>query len=216
MISPFLIVQGPSGSGAHGRFYSLSQHYSQIHLFITVLQQMVRTNHMTALLSPIVGGYVRSQMENRLASMSLKSPSLKSNMPSSPSVRTFNTRATNRQSLAFDSSSSFLSPDAANTVGNPSDAAATLAQQRAKLKAANNAAHRISAPALASAMERSNWAGVSLGQVAERDNFPTQDISLEPRSSRPQSTDFSGLSGSPAFRSPRWWYRPRRTFPHYR
>ncbi|KAH9013433.1 hypothetical protein EDB85DRAFT_2033317 [Lactarius pseudohatsudake] len=52
-------------------------------------------------------------------------------------------------------------PDAANTVGN--DAAATLAQQRAKLKAASNAAHRISAPALASSGERGTWAGV-LGQ----------------------------------------------------
>ena len=43
----------------------------------------------------------------------------------------------------------------------------------------------------------------SLGQVAERDNSTTHDISVEPRSSRPQSTDFSGLSGSPAFHSPR-------------
>ena len=148
---------------------------------------------------------MQSQMEAKLASMNLKSPGLKSNMPSSPSARTFNTSATNRQSLAFDSSSSFLSPDAANIVGNPGDAAATLAQQRAKLKAANNAAHRISAPALAtSAAERGTWAGVaSLGQVAERDNSPTQDILVEPRSSRPQSTDFSGLSGSPAFRPSR-------------
>ncbi|KAH8984727.1 hypothetical protein EDB92DRAFT_1950555 [Lactarius akahatsu] len=69
-------------------------------------------------------------------------------MPGFPSARTFNTSATNRQSLAFDTSSSFLSPDTANTVGNPSDAAATLAQQRAKLKAAGNAAHH-SAPVLA-------------------------------------------------------------------
>jgi hypothetical protein len=43
----------------------------------------------------------------------------------------------------------------------------------------------------------------SLGQVAERDNSSTQDISIEPKSSRPQSTDFSGLSGHPAFRAPR-------------
>ncbi|KAH9025312.1 hypothetical protein EDB85DRAFT_1984112 [Lactarius pseudohatsudake] len=77
-------------------------------------------------------------------------------MLGSPCARTFNT-ATNRQSLAFDSSSS---PDAANTVGNPSDAAATLAQQRAELNAAGNAAHRISAPALASSGERGTWAGV--------------------------------------------------------
>ncbi|KAH8994163.1 hypothetical protein EDB86DRAFT_2829979 [Lactarius hatsudake] len=65
------------------------------------------------------------------------------------------------------------------TVGNPSDAAATLAQQRAKLNAAGNAAHRISATALASSGERGTWAGV-LGQVAERDNSPTQEISIEP------------------------------------
>ncbi|KAI9436694.1 hypothetical protein H4582DRAFT_2156748 [Lactarius indigo] len=146
--------------------------------------------------------FITSQMEAKLASMNLKSPGLKSTMPGSPSARTFNTSATNRQSLAFDSSSSFLSPDTANTVGNPSDAAATLAQQRAKLKAASNVAHRISAPALASSGERGTWAGV-LGQVAERDNSPTQEISVEPRSSRPQSTDFSGLSAGSAFRSPR-------------
>ncbi|KAH8994159.1 hypothetical protein EDB86DRAFT_3234882 [Lactarius hatsudake] len=141
--------------------YSLLQHSTQVQIrfFITVLQQMARADPMTALLSPA------------------------STMLGSPSARTFNTSATNRQSLAFDSSSSFLSPDAANTVGNPSDAAATLAQQRAKLKAAGNAVHRISAPALASSGERGTWAGV-LGQVAERDNSPTQEISMEPRSSR--------------------------------
>ncbi|KAI9436689.1 hypothetical protein H4582DRAFT_404322 [Lactarius indigo] len=184
--------------------YSLLQHSTQVQIrfFITVLQQMARADPMTALLSPAVGGSMQSQMEAKLASMNLKSPGLKSTMPGSPSARTFNTSATNRQSLAFDSSSSFLSPDTANTVGNPSDAAATLAQQRAKLKAAGNAAHRISAPALASSGERGTWAGV-LGQVAERDNSPTQEISVEPRSSRPQSTDFSGLSAGSAFRSPR-------------
>ncbi|KAH9059940.1 hypothetical protein EDB87DRAFT_679833 [Lactarius vividus] len=184
--------------------YSLLQHSTQVQIrfFITVLQQMARADPMTALLSPAVGGSMQSQMEAKLASMNLKSPGLKSTMPGSPSARTFNTSATNRQSLAFDSSSSFLSPDTANTVGNSSDAAATLAQQRAKLKAAGNAAHRISAPALASSGERGTWAGV-LGQVAERDNSPTQEISVEPRSSRPQSTDFSGLSAGSAFRSPR-------------
>ena len=160
---------------------------------------------MTALLSPAVGGSMQCQMEAKLASMNLKSPGLKSNMPSSPSARTFNTNATNRQSLALDSTSSSLSPDSANSVGNPSDAAATLAQQRAKLKAASSTAHRISAPALAlSAGERGTWAGVSsLGQVAERDNSPTLGMTFETRSSRPQSTNFSALSSSLAFRSPR-------------
>ena len=140
--------------------YSLLQHSTQVQIrfFITVLHQMVRADPITALLSPSVEGSMQSQMEAKHASMNLKSPRLKSNMPSSPSTRTFNTSATNRQSPAFDSSSSFLSPDSANYVGNPSDAAATLAQQRAKLKAASNAAHRISAPAPASsAGERGTW-----------------------------------------------------------
>jgi hypothetical protein len=161
---------------------------------------------MTALLSPAVGGSMQSQMEAKLASMNLKSPGLKSNMPSSPSTRNFsNTANPNRQSLAFDSTpSSFLSPDTSNALGNPSDAAATLAQQRAKLKA-SNAAHRISAPAFPSSTgERGPWAGASpLGQVAERDGSPTQEITVEPKSSRPQSTDFSGIAASAPFRSPR-------------
>ena len=67
---------------------------------------------------------MQSQMEAKLSGMNVKSPGLKSNMPSSPSARTFNISATDRQSLTFDSSSSFLSPDAANTVRNPSDGAA--------------------------------------------------------------------------------------------
>ena len=72
-----------------------------------------------------------------------------------PPLPPFNTSTTNHQSLAFDSSSFFLSPESGNSVGSPSDFAATLAQQRAKLKATSNAADRISAPALfSSAGER--------------------------------------------------------------
>ena len=188
--------------------YSLLQNSTQVQIrfFITVLQQMARADPMTALLSPAIGGSMQSQMEAKLASMSLKSPGLKSNMPSSPSTRNFSgTSNPNRQSLAFDSApSSFLSPDTSNALGNPSDAAATLAQQRAKLKA-SNAAHRISAPAFATSTgERGPWAGASpLGQVAERDGSPTQEITIEPKSSRPQSTDFSGIAAGAAFRSPR-------------
>jgi hypothetical protein len=52
---------------------------------------------MTALLLPAVGGSMPSQMEAKFASVNLKSPGLKSNMPSSPSARTFNISATNRQ-----------------------------------------------------------------------------------------------------------------------
>ncbi|KAH9059924.1 hypothetical protein EDB87DRAFT_678987 [Lactarius vividus] len=57
--------------------------------------------------------------------------------------------ATGRQSLVFDSTPSFLSPDTANTIGNSSHAAAMLAQRRAKLKAAGDTTRRISAPVLA-------------------------------------------------------------------
>lgn len=186
--------------------YSLLQHSTQVQIrfFITVLQQMARSDPMTALLSPAMGGSMQSQMEAKLASMNLKSPALKSNMPSSPSARSFSQgAAANRQSLAFDTSgsnSNFLSPESASVAGS-SEAAQTLAQQRAKLKA-SNAAHRISAPALAgSADSRGVWGG-SLGQVAERSSSPSQEITIENKS-RPQSTDFQGLAASAAFRSPR-------------
>ena len=135
--------------------FSLLQHSTQvkIHFFITA-------THGQGLpydCSSEAGRRGQSQMETELASMYLKSPGLKSNMPSSPSASSFNTSTTTRHSLSFDSSSS-LSPNSANSVGNPSDAAATLAQQRAKLKAASNAAHRISAPAPASSTgERGTW-----------------------------------------------------------
>src|SRR6266404_8048755 len=155
-------------------------------LYSLFLQQMAWAEPMTALLSPAVGSSVQSQMKAKLASMSLKSPGLSANMSSSPSARSFNTSATNRQSLVFDSSSTFLSRDAANSLGNSSDAAATLAQQRAKLKAASNAAHRISAPALASSGDRGTWAG-SLGQVAEHDNSPYRNCPLSPCCSVPRA-----------------------------
>ncbi|KAH8994167.1 hypothetical protein EDB86DRAFT_3169593 [Lactarius hatsudake] len=74
-------------------------------------------------------GSMQSQMEEaQLASTNLKSPRLKSTIPDSLSAGTFNTSATNRQSFAFDTSSSFLSPHIADTVDYSSDAAATLAQ----------------------------------------------------------------------------------------
>ena len=68
-----------------------------------------------------------------------------------------------------------------STICGSSHAATMLAQQRAKLKA-SNAAHRISAPAFASSTsEHGPWAGASpLGQVAERDSSPMQEITIEP------------------------------------
>ncbi|KZT28766.1 hypothetical protein NEOLEDRAFT_1058103 [Neolentinus lepideus HHB14362 ss-1] len=186
--------------------YSLLQHSTQVQIrfFITVLQQMARADPMTALLSPAVGSSMQAQMEAKLASMSLKSPGLKSPMPASPSARNF---SANRQSLALDSSSNFLSPESANLVSpNPGDPASTLAQQRAKLNSARNAAHRISAPPLASGGDgRAIWGSNTnpLGQVDERPSSPAQEILIPTpgTSSRPKSTDFSGLAK--AFQSPR-------------
>jgi hypothetical protein len=147
--------------------YSLLQHSTQVQIrfFITVLQQMARSDPMTALLSPAVGGSMQNQMEAKLASLSLKSPAF----ASSPTARNFSMGATRTPS-----GDNFLSPDAANLA--PGDAATTLAQQRAKLKA-SNAAHRISAPALASsgADGRTTWGSGApqLSQVAER---PTPQV----------------------------------------
>jgi hypothetical protein len=150
-----------------------------------------------SLLGSTFGNSVRIQMEAKLASV-ISSHSDSGPTPRSPSAL-FHTNATNRQSHAFDSSSSFLSPDAANTVGNVSDAAATLAQWRVKLKDANNPTHRISALTLTTSVaERGIWAGVgSFSQLTIR------YILINTRSFRPQSIDFSGLSGGPAFRSSR-------------
>ncbi|KIY46710.1 hypothetical protein FISHEDRAFT_10151, partial [Fistulina hepatica ATCC 64428] len=176
--------------------YSLLQHSTQVQIrfFITVLQQMARSDPMTALLSPAMGS-MQSQMEAKLAT--LKSPGLKSGLPASPTARNFSGPLPgNRQSMIIESSSNsnFLSPDSA---------AETLVQQRAKLKA-SNAAHRISAPVLSTgapttwasataASLNSNGSG-SLGQVNEQQQQQAQD---SVPSARPKSTEFSGsLNGT--------------------
>ncbi|KAG6919615.1 hypothetical protein DXG01_003479 [Tephrocybe rancida] len=169
--------------------YSLLQHSTQVQIrfFITVLTQMSKSDPMTALLSPQIGGSMQSQMEAKLAT--IKSPGLKSGLPSSPTVRNF--MPGNRSSLALDNTSNFLSPDsAANPSG--SDAAATLAQQRAKLKASNNAAHRISAPVLTTGNidGRPTWStGSTLGQVSEQ-TAAAQEALVN--AARPKSTEFTG------------------------
>ncbi|KAH6912890.1 hypothetical protein BKA70DRAFT_778828 [Coprinopsis sp. MPI-PUGE-AT-0042] len=172
--------------------YSLLQHSTQVQIrfFITVLQQMARSDPMTALLSPAMGS-MQSQMEAKLASLSLKSPGLKSGLPASPTTRNFNP---NRQSLALDNNSNYLSPDSANIAAS-NDAAATLAQQRAKLKA-SNASHRISAPVLASPGNdgRASWGPSQLSQVSEQ-QAPAQEIVIN--QSRPKSSDFTGTIASP-------------------
>jgi len=169
--------------------YSLLQHSTQVQIrfFITVLQQMARSDPMTALLSPAMGGSMQNQMEAKLASM--KSPALKPGLPTSPTTRNF---SANRASLALDNSSNFLSPESAANPG--SDAAATLAQQRAKLKA-SNAAHRISAPVLTTGtLPAWTTGGSQLSQVSEQ-SAPAQEIVIN--ASRPKSTEFSGNLGSP-------------------
>ncbi|KAJ7904814.1 hypothetical protein B0H13DRAFT_2024702 [Mycena leptocephala] len=172
--------------------YSLLQHSTQVQIrfFITVLQQMARSDPMTALLSPAVGGSMQSQMEAKLAS--LKSPGLKSGLPASPTARNFTqpgAPAGNRQSL-IDTPNSYLSPEAA--MGQSPDAASTLAQQRAKLKAAN-AAHRISAPIMPSTGDRNTWGAGGLGQVAEANRAPSPGAG-EDKSARPKSTEFIGAT----------------------
>ncbi|KAF5340636.1 hypothetical protein D9611_007488 [Ephemerocybe angulata] len=175
--------------------YSLLQHSTQVQIrfFITVLQQMARSDPMTALLSPAMGGSMQSQMEAKLAT--LKSPGLKSGLPASPTGRNFS--AGNRQSLILDNNSNFLSPDsAALPTPTSNDAAATLAQQRAKLKA-SNASHRISAPVLNSsnADSRASWGPSHLSQVSEQQQAPAQEVTIP--ASRPKSSDFSGTIASP-------------------
>ncbi|KAJ7083003.1 hypothetical protein C8R44DRAFT_652456 [Mycena epipterygia] len=168
--------------------YSLLQHSTQVQIrfFITVLQQMARSDPMTALLSPAVGGSMQSQMEAKLAG--LKSPGLKSGLPASPTARNFNqsTPANNRQSL-IETPNNYLSPESA-VMGQ--DAATTLAQQRAKLKAAN-AAHRISAPIMPSTGDRNTWGAGGLGQVAEANRAPSPTVG-EDKGARPKSTEFTG------------------------
>ncbi|KZT11785.1 uncharacterized protein LAESUDRAFT_669881 [Laetiporus sulphureus 93-53] len=184
--------------------YSLLQHSTQVQIrfFITVLQQMARSDPMTALLSPAVGSSMQSQMEAKLASMNLKSPGVKSGFPASPTARNF---SGSRASMGESNSNGFLSPDAANvSSGGGHDPAATLAQQRAKLKA-GNPMYRISAPALGTTLDSRGWGSPSsqLAQVDERSSSPAQEITIPAPSStsRPKSTDFSGVAN--AFKSPK-------------
>lgn len=161
--------------------YSLLQESTQVQIrfFITVLQQMARSDPVSALLSPSHhNSTMADQMEAKLASLGLKSPSaLKS--PASPGNRGY------RQSS---DAAGFLSPNVAAmySPGN-TDAASTLAAQRAKLKA-----NRTSAPGTLIGESR-NYSGGQLDQVQERGGSPNlqQQRTLSGDHSRPKSTDFS-------------------------
>ncbi|PWZ00295.1 hypothetical protein BCV70DRAFT_231906 [Testicularia cyperi] len=187
--------------------YSLLQESTQVQIrfFITVLQQMARSDPVSALLSP---GHPNSsmadQMEAKLASLGLKSPSAAGGgikAPASPGNRGY------RQSS---DAAGYLSPNVAamynssNSPGGNSDAASTLAAQRAKLKA-----NRTSAPGtLLGEGRSSNYSGGQLDQVQEQRGGspnPQQPQGGPQRSfsgdsaSRPKSTDLSNTAG----RSPR-------------
>ena len=158
----------------------------QIRFFITVLQQMARSDPMSAVLSPgHPNSIMAEQMEAKLASLGLKSPSAAANKsPSSPGARNF------RKSS---DAAGFLSPNAAALYGGNNDAAAMLAAQRAKLKA-----NRISAPGTLTSDYGSsarNFSGGNLDQVQEG-----RSPNLDSGSMRPKSTD--GLA-SAASKSPR-------------
>ncbi|KAH9011640.1 hypothetical protein EDB84DRAFT_1569630 [Lactarius hengduanensis] len=124
-------------------------------------------------------GSMQSQMEAKLARMNLKSPGLKSTISGfplrphpAPALRT----ASRLPSTPLHLPHLRNPPMPSATQATPPP---TLAQQRAKLKASGNVARRISAPELAASRERGTGAGV-LGPGAERDNFSTQEISVEP------------------------------------
>ncbi|SNX84880.1 probable Protein VTS1 [Melanopsichium pennsylvanicum] len=173
--------------------YSLLQESTQVQIrfFITVLQQMARSDPVTALLSPSHhNSSMADQMEAKLATLGLKAPNAIKG-PASPGARGY------RQSS---DAAGFLSPNVAAmySPGN-ADAASTLAAQRAKLKA-----NRTSAPGTLLGESR-NYSGGQLDQVQERGGSPNpqqqQQRTLSgDHSSRPKSTD---LSNSGVGRSPR-------------
>ncbi|WAR53476.1 hypothetical protein PtB15_2B907 [Puccinia triticina] len=161
--------------------YSLLQSSTQLQIrfYITVLQQMARSDPMTALLSPAPNGEAKLAQLNKVS-------------PASPIVRQFA-----RQSLGPNvntpSNEPFLSPHSAllndSNSFNANDAAALLANQRAKLQ--SKAANRLSAPGQLLAdngLKSPKWSNFS-GTVQEE----SQSRSVSPR---PKST--SGEVNTPA------------------
>ncbi|KAH9172682.1 hypothetical protein EDB89DRAFT_2069574 [Lactarius sanguifluus] len=116
-------------------------------------------------------------------------------MPGSPSARALDTSTTNRQSLAFDSPSSFLS--------RYRQYHWQVKQQPRFPNSAPNSTPRVKF--LRRRLPRAESVGLGLGSSArpQSGTTPSQEISIEPRSSRPQSTDFLCPPAGPAFRSPR-------------
>ncbi|KEI39963.1 uncharacterized protein L969DRAFT_86570 [Mixia osmundae IAM 14324] len=184
--------------------YSLLQSSTQVQIrfFITVLQQMARSDPMAALLSPAnpMQASMDTQLEAKLAAMGMKAPG-------SPGSRAQSNLRQGSFSTAADSHG-FLSPHAAMFSGQNStsghdrnasgEAANTLAQQRARLKA--NASHRISAPtALLSASQAPQeppkspvWVQQSLSNGPRRSPSPNYlQASEAPRSPRSTHDSFA-------------------------
>ncbi|KAH9010357.1 hypothetical protein EDB83DRAFT_2557224 [Lactarius deliciosus] len=160
--------------------YNLLQHSTQvqIHFFTTVLQQMARADPMTALLSPVVWGSMQPD-----GSRACNPPYPVPHPPAPSTPLPLSSLQMPPIPLASQATPPPHSPNSALNSKPPETPYIEFLRRRAS-------------------GERGTWAEV-LGQVAERGNTPTQEISMEPRSSRPQSTDFSGLSAGSAFRSPR-------------
>ncbi|CAO1620284.1 unnamed protein product [Sympodiomycopsis kandeliae] len=195
--------------------YSLLQESTQVQIrfFITVLQQMARSDPMSAFLGQGINNPMAEQMEAKLASLGLKSPSA-AKSPASPG----NPRGYQRQSEAY------LSPNHASmNFGSGGDAAATLAAQRAKLKA-----NRVSAPGTFTGDQRTfsgSGLGGGLDQVQEREGTPSGsgtsgDTSLDQARSpgldggmRPKSIDALSKSSAPGGSSGGPPRSPRRSGP---
>lgn len=198
--------------------YSLLQESTQVQIrfFITVLQQMARSDPSSAFLGQGINSELHQtpkprslnpeektdtsltlesshtdpmaeQMEAKLASLGMKSPSA-AKSPASPSNRAYN-----RQSEAY------LSPNHASMNFSPgagSDAAATLAAQRAKLKA-----NRVSAPGTFTGDQRTFSGSMSLDQVQERASSPSnldagRSPGLDGSGMRPKSIDALSKAGT--------------------
>lgn len=152
--------------------YSLLQEstHVQIRFFITVLQQMARSDPVGAFLSPnTANSSVGEQLEAKMASLGIRTPS--AGAASSPSARAFQ-----RQSTGF------LSPSPASLYGSGSpDVSAALAAQRSKMKT-----NRISAPGTLP-MDAMQYTGGKLDHVQEKGQG---SASRE----RPRSTDQGSVS----------------------
>ncbi|WFD30460.1 Flap-structured DNA-binding and RNA-binding protein [Malassezia sp. CBS 17886] len=161
--------------------YSLLQESTQVQIrfFITVLQQMARSDPVGAFIAPnSSSNSIGEQLESKMASLGIKTPS--SVKTSSPGSRGFQ-----RQSTGF------LSPNSMSMYNSPSpEVSAAIAAQRNRLK--NN---RTSAPGTLPMDSMGNFTGGALDNVQEK--ATGAGAGSTPRE-RPHSIEHTaGLSRSP-------------------